>query len=79
MVIGHELYHKHGKIIKVISSLLIAKNLYMHFLYEHTYGHHKKVGLPEDATFVPKGISLFDFAPRSYLRVISHVYEMQRD
>ena len=26
----------------------MMKNLYMHFAYEHLYGHHRKVATPED-------------------------------
>lgn len=26
----------------------MGKNLYTHFTYEHIYGHHRRVGTPED-------------------------------
>jgi alkane 1-monooxygenase len=26
----------------------MVKNLYMHFTYEHLYGHHRNLATPED-------------------------------
>ena len=48
MVANHEIYHKPGGIHKIIGTLNQSKNLYMHFTYEHLYGHHRKVATPED-------------------------------
>lgn len=43
----------------------MAKVLYMHFTIEHLYGHHKNVATPLDPASAEKGISLYQFVPRS--------------
>jgi alkane 1-monooxygenase len=46
--VAHEVFHKLGFWNKMIGTIHMSKNLYMHFTYEHLYGHHKKVATPED-------------------------------
>ena len=41
----HEIFHK-GGFDKYLGTFHMVKNLYMHFTYEHLYGHHKKVTTP---------------------------------
>ena len=43
MLIGHEVCHKASKFNRVVGTLHQIKNLYVHFVYEHLYGHHRRV------------------------------------
>lgn len=45
----------------------MLKVLYMHFAIEHIHGHHKRVGTPEDSASAPKGMSLYEFVPKSII------------
>ncbi len=51
----------------------------MHFTYEHLYGHHRRVATPEDPATAQKGISFYQFFPRSFFGSYKSVYLMQRD
>jgi alkane 1-monooxygenase len=46
--VAHELGHKKGIIPKTLTKLLLWPTLYSHFTTEHNYGHHARVGTPED-------------------------------
>jgi alkane 1-monooxygenase len=46
--VAHEIFHKPGLFNKVVGTLHMSKNLYMHFTYEHLFGHHRRVATPED-------------------------------
>ena len=43
--IAHEVFHKQG-VHRYLGTLHMVKNLYVHFTYEHLYGHHRKVATP---------------------------------
>ena len=43
--VAHEIFHKQG-FNKYIGTIHMIKNMYMHFTYEHLYGHHRKVATP---------------------------------
>lgn len=66
-LIAHELFHKRGTFNRVLGSLTMAKNLYMHFYIEHNYGHHKNVATPLDPATSRLGESLFHFLPRTII------------
>ena len=57
----------------------MSKNLYMHFTYEHIYGHHRRVGTPEDPATSVLGQSLYEFLPITFIGSYKSVYKMQRD
>lgn len=46
--VSHEIFHKNGLFNKYLGTIHMVKNLYMHFTYEHLYGHHRRVATPED-------------------------------
>jgi alkane 1-monooxygenase len=56
----------------------MAKNLYMHFSYEHLYGHHRRVATPEDPASAEQGIDLYSFFWRSFTGSYKSVYNMQK-
>lgn len=71
-LVAHELFHKDSQFDKALGTddcylgtLHQIKSLYMHFTIEHLYGHHKRVATPEDPASAPKGMSLYQFIPRS--------------
>lgn len=57
----------------------MIKNLYMHFTYEHLYGHHRRVATPEDPASAEQGISLYKFIPRTFFGSYKSVYSMQKE
>jgi hypothetical protein len=42
-----------------------VKNCYLHYAIEHNYGHHKNVATPLDPASAPKGMSVYEFIPKS--------------
>jgi alkane 1-monooxygenase len=46
MNVAHELFHKDNIIDKIVGTLTLARNMYMHFTIEHIFGHHKSVATP---------------------------------
>ena len=73
--VAHEAMHKPGW-RRVLGTLHMLKTLNMHFTYEHVFGHHRKVATPEDPASAEKGINVYKFFVRSYLRAYKSVYEM---
>jgi len=57
----------------------MSKLLYMHFAYEHLWGHHKKVATPEDPASAEKGINVYKFIIRSFLGSYKSVYNMEKE
>lgn len=56
----------------------MIKNLYMHFTYEHLYGHHKRVATPEDPATALKGTTVYQFFFQSYFGSYRSVYNMEK-
>ena len=52
---------------KVIGTLDQIKVFYGHFTIEHVYGHHKRVATPEDPASAPKGMTVYQFLPKSII------------
>ena len=75
--ITHEMFHKHG-ISKYIATAHLIKNLYCHFSYEHMYGHHRRVGTPEDPASAEKNEDVSKFIVKSYLGSYKSVYFMEK-
>ena len=46
--IAHEIFHKQNFFDRFFGTIHMSKVLYMHFTYEHIWGHHKKVATAED-------------------------------
>ena len=66
-LVAHELFHKNNPVDKAVGTLHQIKNLYMHFTIEHLYGHHKRVSTPDDPASAPKGMSIYQFFPRTII------------
>lgn len=63
--VAHELGHRHNPFDKWVARLLLLPVLYSHFTLEHNYGHHLKVGTPEDPATARKNESVYLFYVRS--------------
>lgn len=57
----------------------MIKNLYMHFSYEHIYGHHRNVATPEDPATAPKNVTVYQFFWRSLVGTFANVYNMEKE
>lgn len=77
--VAHEIFHKLGKWNRLIGTVHMSKNLYMHFTYEHLYGHHKRVATPEDPASALKQQTLYNFLPKTFFGSYKSVFKMQRD
>ena len=63
--VAHELGHRQKSMERWMARLLLIPPLYSHFTLEHNYGHHLKVGTPEDPATARKNQSLYLFFVRS--------------
>ena len=50
VTLGHNLLHSHSRLQKALSVLLLTVSGTPHFATEHVFGHHRFIGLKEDAT-----------------------------
>ncbi|MEI6311221.1 MAG: alkane 1-monooxygenase [Bacteroidota bacterium] len=62
---AHELGHRNTKHEQLMSKILLATTMYMHFFIEHNRGHHKNVSTDEDPASSRYGESLYAFYFRS--------------
>lgn len=76
--IAHEIFHKQNFFDRFFGTIIMSKLLYMHFTYEHLWGHHKKVATPEDPASAEKGINVYKFMVRSFLGSYKSVYNMEQ-
>ena len=66
-LIAHELFHKNDTFGRIIGTLTMSPNLYMHFFIEHNYGHHKRVATPDDPASALAGENYYKFLRRSII------------
>lgn len=78
-MIGHEIFHKQGWFNRLLGTIHMSKNLYMHFTYEHLYGHHRRVATSEDPASAEQGIDVYQFFWKSFFGSYASVYKMQKD
>ena len=64
---GHEFIHRRAKHERALGIAVYGAVGYAHFAVSHLYGHHSKVGLPEDWSTSRKGESSFHFLGRAFL------------
>ena len=63
--VAHELGHRTGVFDRWMARLLLVPVLYSHYTLEHNYGHHLKVGTPEDPATARKNEPVYFFIFRS--------------
>jgi alkane 1-monooxygenase len=76
-VVAHEIFHKPGFFNKTLGTLHMSKVLYMHFSIEHLYGHHKHVATPADPATAQKGVTLYEFIPKSVKGSLLSAYNIE--
>ena len=65
ITIAHELLHKDKKLELFLAKFLLSSVCYAHFGVEHRFGHHRRVGTPEDPASAERGGSFYAFWVRS--------------
>lgn len=63
--VAHELGHRNTWYEQLMSKMLLATSLYMHFFIEHNRGHHKNVSTDEDPASSRYGEVIYAFYVRS--------------
>jgi alkane 1-monooxygenase len=63
--VAHELGHRNTWYEQLMSKMLLATSLYMHFFIEHNRGHHKNVSTDEDPASSRYGEVIYAFYIRS--------------
>lgn len=76
--VGHELVHKREIHNKIIGMLSYTKFFYSHFVVEHTEGHHKNVGTPNDPATARKNESLYAFLVREVIGTHRHTWQREK-
>lgn len=61
----------------MLGTIHMVKNLYMHFTYEHLFGHHRRVATPEDPASAEKDINVYSFFVRTLIGSWRSVYQME--
>lgn len=64
---SHELFHKLHAGERALGLAVLASCSNMHFRIEHVYGHHVRVGTPEDHATARRGQSIYQFLPAALL------------
>ncbi len=65
--VAHELGHRNTWHEQLMSKMLLATSLYMHFFIEHNRGHHKNVSTDEDPASSKYGEIIYAFYFRSVI------------
>ncbi|MEO1652695.1 MAG: alkane 1-monooxygenase [Bacteroidota bacterium] len=63
--VAHELGHRSSKMENGLAKLLLLPSLYMHFIIEHNWGHHKHVATDQDPASARYNEWLYTFWFRS--------------
>ena len=63
--VAHELGHRSKTYEQLLSKVLLASTLYLHFFIEHNKGHHLRVATEEDPASARKGETVYGFYIRS--------------
>ena len=77
--VAHELGHRTGAYEKLMSKILLATSLYMHFYIEHNRGHHKRVSTYEDPASARYGETVYAFYFRSVKDSWLSAWKIERD
>ena len=81
-LLSHELIHKGGfdKVLGMtynnLGTINEIKLYYAHWTTEHLIGHHKMVATPEDPASAPKGMSLYQFLPKTVVGTYKSAFKL---
>lgn len=74
--VAHELGHRTRKFDQWMARALLLPALYSHFTLEHNYGHHLRVGTPEDPATARKSEPVYLFFLRSVTMGYLHAWKI---
>ena len=74
--VAHELGHRENTFDRWMARLLLLPVLYSHFTLEHNYGHHLKVGTPEDPATARKNEPVYLFYYRSIVKGYNNAWKI---
>lgn len=79
-VTGHELTHRTASPFDLfMGRWMLAFTCDTTFAIEHVYGHHVRVGTPDDPATARRGEGFYAFTWRSTLQSFAHAYQLERD
>lgn len=79
-LVAHELTHRTwDRAAMLVGRWLLAFSWDTGFSIEHVYGHHKKLGTPEDPATAPRGISVYRQVARALVATNVSAYVIERD
>lgn len=76
---AHELGHRNTWYEQLMSKMLLATSLYLHFFIEHNRGHHKNVSTDEDPASSRYGENIYAFFVRSVRDSWLSAWHLQND
>ena len=76
--IAHELGHRQASFDHWIARALLIPSMYSHFTLEHNYGHHLKVGTPEDPATARKNEPVYIFYFRSIVLGYLNAWKIEK-
>jgi alkane 1-monooxygenase len=74
---SHELLHKNTKFERLCANLSLMVVSYMHFIIEHTSGHHVRVATLEDPATARRNESFYRFFPRTVIGSFKSAWELE--
>jgi alkane 1-monooxygenase len=77
--VAHELGHRNTWYEQLMSKMLLATSLYMHFFIEHNRGHHKNVSTDEDPASSRYGEIIYAFYIRSVVNSWLSAWHLEGD
>ena len=77
--VAHELGHRKGLFERTLSKALYMPCLYMHFYIEHNYGHHLKVGTPDDGATAKYNQPVYSFWASSVIKQYFDAWKKQKE
>ncbi len=77
--VAHELGHRNTWYEQLMSKMLLATSLYMHFFIEHNRGHHKNVSTDEDPASSRYGEIIYAFYVRSVVNSWLSAWHLEGD
>ncbi len=77
--VAHELGHRVKSLDRALSKTLLASTFYMHFIIEHNLGHHRHVSTDDDPASAERGVTLYQFLPRSVWGGYRSAWHLERE
>jgi alkane 1-monooxygenase len=76
---AHELLHKRNPYERGLAQISLLCSAYLHFMNEHTIGHHNRVATPEDPATSRYGETFYQFWPRTVFGGFSSAWHLEKE